>query len=109
MYGNVASTAGSHTHPRKKRPLNLPVPEVIVIQQYTEVLLTYFCIIQVYNVITEDGLTLRLTRYAQPEGMKPKGPLLAVHGMGVSSRIFLMDTIHVSLGEYLHKQGYDIH
>jgi cholesterol oxidase len=63
---------------------------------------------QVYDVKTADGITLRLTRYAQPEGVTPKGPLLAVHGMGVSSRIYLMDTIQVSMAEYLYKDGFDI-
>jgi len=89
IYGSVGSTAGSHKEPRKKRPLELPVPEI-------------------YDVKTADGATLRLHRYVQPDGVVAKGPLLAIHGMGVSSRIFLMDTIQVSMAEYFYKNGYDL-
>lgn len=89
VYGSVGSTVGSNTQARKKRPLDLPVPEI-------------------YDVKTADGITLRLTRYPVDEGKKAKGPLLALHGMGVSSRIYLMDTIQESMAEYLHKNDYDL-
>jgi len=89
IYGQVGSSNGSNKEPRKKRLLNLPVP-------------------QVHDVLTSDGLTLRLTRYAQPEGKRPKGPLMMNHGAGVSSKTFLVDTIEVCFAEYLHAAGYDV-
>jgi cholesterol oxidase len=51
-----------------------------------------------------DGVALRLTRYC---GGK-KGPVLLVHGLGVSSRIFSLDTIDTNLLEYLYERNYDV-
>lgn len=70
--------------PRKKRDLRVPAPVV-------------------YDFKTKDGVPLRLTRYQGGN----KGPLLMVHGAGVSSKIFSTDTIDTNLLEYLYAHGYD--
>jgi cholesterol oxidase len=71
--------------PRSRRPLRLPAPEV-------------------HFVDTVDGATLRLTRYRAGG----KGPVILAHGLGVSSRIFTVDTIDTCLAEYLAASGYDL-
>lgn len=71
--------------PRKKRPLRASAPEV-------------------HDFKTEDGVSLRLTRYQGGT----KGPVILSHGLGVSSRIFSMDTIETNLLEYLHAHQYDV-
>ncbi len=71
--------------PRKKRPLRLNSPEV-----------HYFD--------TDDGATLRLTRYQGGS----KGPVMLVHGLGVSSLAFSTDLIDTNLTEYLYAHGYDV-
>ena len=53
---------------------------------------------------TQDGVRLRLTRYQGGS----KGPVILSHGLGVSSRIFSMDTIDTNLLEYLHAHRYDV-
>ena len=52
----------------------------------------------------KDGVKLELTRYKGGD----KGPIMLVHGLGVSSLIFSIDTIEVNLVEYLTKEGYDV-
>lgn len=71
--------------PRKKRPLRVSAPEV-----------------HFFN--TGDGVQLRLTRYQGG----PKGPVVLLHGLGVSSSIFSTDTIETNLLEYLFANGYDV-
>ena len=71
--------------PRKKRPLRVAAPEV-------------------HPFKTEDGVDLRLTRF---QGGK-KGPVMLVHGLGVSSLLFSIDTIETNLLEYLFAHGYDV-
>lgn len=71
--------------PRKRRPLRLDAPTV-------------------HAVTTADGTQLRLTRYRGGG----KGPVLLTHGLGVSSRIFTLDTIETNLTEYLFAHGYDV-
>ena len=71
--------------PREKRPLRVgPVA--------------------VHHAGTSDGVHLRLTRYQGGE----KGPVVLSHGLGVSSKIFSIDTIETNLLEYLYTQGYDV-
>jgi cholesterol oxidase len=70
---------------RKKRPLRTGAPDV-------------------HFFTTPDGLHLRLTRYSG--GIN--GPVLLVHGLGVSSGIFSLDTIETNLVEYLYANGYDV-
>lgn len=71
--------------PRKKRPLRVGIPEV-----------HYFT--------TDDDVRLRLTRY---QGGK-KGPVMLVHGLGVSSLAFATDLIDTNMTEYLVAHGYDV-
>lgn len=70
--------------PRKKRPLRVGAPEV-------------------HHFETSDGVTLRLTRY----NGGGKGPVLMVHGAGVSSGIFSTDLPSTNMLEYLYAHGYD--
>jgi 2-polyprenyl-6-methoxyphenol hydroxylase-like FAD-dependent oxidoreductase/pimeloyl-ACP methyl ester carboxylesterase len=53
---------------------------------------------------TEDGVRLRLLRYRRG----PRGPVVLVHGLGVSSRIFSLDTVETNLLEFLSGHGYDV-
>lgn len=71
--------------PREKRPLRAGVPEV-------------------HYVTTEDDLRLKLTRYNGGD----KGPVMLVHGLGVSSKIFSTDLIETNLLEYLYERDYDV-
>ena len=71
--------------PRKKRPLRVGTPEL-------------------FPFTTDDGVDLRLTRYQGGH----KGPVMLVHGLGVSSRIFSTDTIDTNLLEYLYAHEYDV-
>jgi len=70
---------------RKKRPLRCGPPEV-------------------HPVKTEDGFDILLTRYRGGD----KGPVVLVHGLGVSSLIFSIDTIETNLLEFLYAHGYDV-
>lgn len=86
-YGGILSSEtyfDPDARPRKKRPLRVGAPEV-------------------HHFETSDGVTLRLTRYKGGD----KGPLLMVHGAGVSSTIFSTDLIDTNLLEYLYAHGYD--
>ncbi len=71
--------------PRKKRSLRVSAPEVHFFK-------------------TGDGVQLRLTRYLGGR----KGPVVLLHGLGVSSSIFSIDTIETNLLEYLFQNGYDV-
>ncbi|HHJ20327.1 MAG TPA: alpha/beta fold hydrolase, partial [Gammaproteobacteria bacterium] len=87
-YGSIFSRANEFNPdapPREKRPLKTAAPEL-------------------HPFKTSDGVTLRLTRYHGGN----KGPVVLCHGLGVSSRIFTLDTIDTNLVEYLYQQGYDL-
>ncbi len=71
--------------PRQKRKLRVDTPQI----HYFE---------------ARDGVQLRLTHYHGGN----KGPVMLVHGFGVSSSIFSIDTIGTNLVEYLFDHGYDI-
>jgi cholesterol oxidase len=70
--------------PRKKRPLRAPAPEAIALA-------------------TDDGVSLPLARFAGDGDA-----VLLVHDLGVSSRLFTLDTIETCLVEYLVAKGYDV-
>ncbi len=57
----------------------------------------------IHAFTTEDGKTLRLTRYRGGG----KGPVMLSHGLGVSTKIFSIDTIDTNLVEFLYAAGYD--
>ncbi|MEM5345693.1 alpha/beta fold hydrolase [Paraburkholderia azotifigens] len=87
-YGGVAAPLqyfDPDAPPRVRRTLRAPAPQI-----------TYFN--------TEDGKTLRLARYHGGN----KGPLLLIHGSGVSSRIFSTDLIGTNLVEFLCAAHYDV-
>ncbi len=71
--------------PRTKRPLRAPVPEI-------------------HHFNSLDNVPLVLTRYKGGE----KGPVVVAHGLGVSSKIFTIDTIDTNLTEYLTAHGFDV-
>jgi choline dehydrogenase-like flavoprotein len=71
--------------PRKKRPLRVGKPESHTFQ-------------------TSDSFRLRLSRYCGG----PKGPVILIHGLGVASSIFSIDTIETNLLEYLFAAQYDV-
>ena len=71
--------------PRDKRPLRCGSGEVI-------------------PFATTDNVPLRLTRYRGGD----KGPVLLIHGLGVSSKIFSLDTIDTNLLEFLYERSYDV-
>ncbi|MCA9696342.1 MAG: choline dehydrogenase, partial [Myxococcales bacterium] len=87
-YGNIFArpTAFDPTaEPRKRRPLRAGPP-------------------QIHYFHTSDGEELCLTRYQGGD----KGPVVLVHGLGVSSGIYTVDTIDTNLVEYLFAHGYDV-
>jgi len=71
--------------PRERRALRAPVPSL-------------------HPFKTSDGVELLLTRYHGGN----KGPVMLVHGLGVSSLIFAIDTIDTNLLEHLLEKGYDV-
>jgi cholesterol oxidase len=89
-YGGVAAPLQfleSGLAPRLKRTLRAPAPEV--------------------NWFKTEGphsKTLKLTRYHAGD----KGPVLLIHGSGVSSQIFSTDLIDTNLVEYLCAARYDV-
>ncbi len=88
VYGHIfarPSVFNPNGPPRKRRPMRVSAPDV-------------------HWVKTEDGVTLRLTRYKSGT----KGPVILSHGLGVSSRIFSIDTIDTNLLEYLFLHEYDV-
>jgi cholesterol oxidase len=86
IYGGIFVPLDRHDElkARKKRDLRAPQP-------------------QLYPFKTADGKHLQLTRY---EGGS-KGPVIFSHGLGVSSKIFSIDTIDTNLVEFLAAAGFD--
>ncbi len=90
-YGGLASKYPFFGEPdtpataRRIRPLRAPLPTV-------------------HLFMTDDGKVLRLTRYRGGS----RGPVLLIHGLGVSSRIFSIDTIDTNLVESLCVQEFDV-
>ncbi len=87
-YGGVLranSVFNPDAPPRKKRPLRAPAPEL-----------------HVFNSL--DAVPLLLTRYKGGT----KGPVILAHGLGVSSKIFSLDTIDTNLVEFLVAHNYDV-
>ena len=88
VYGGIAAQPklfNPDAPPRKRRELRVTAPLI-------------------YDIATPDNTWIRLTRY----NGGGKGPVLMAHGLGVSSRIFTMDTIKTNLTEYLFAHGYDL-
>jgi cholesterol oxidase len=71
--------------PRKARQLRLAAPET-----------------HAFN--SDDGVELLLTRFRGG----PRGPVMLAHGLGVSSKIFTIDTIETTLAEFLFAAGFDL-
>jgi cholesterol oxidase len=87
-YGGVfarSSELKPQGEPRQRRPLDMSVPEV-------------------HFFTTDDGVTLRLTRY-QGGG---KGPVILAPGFGTSTLAFTIDTVDQNLPEALFAAGYDV-
>jgi cholesterol oxidase len=59
---------------------------------------------QIHPFTTDDGVELRLTRH---QGGR-RGPVMLVHCIGVSSRMYSLDTISTNLLEYLYAAGFDV-
>lgn len=87
-YGGVLarrSVLDPSATPRTRRELRVDPPEV-----------RYFS--------TEDGVSLRLVRYQGGDA----GPVLLIHGLGMSGAVFSLDTVDTSLVEYLAEAGHDV-
>ncbi|MGZ4704293.1 MAG: alpha/beta fold hydrolase [Acidimicrobiales bacterium] len=87
-YGGVVAPASAfdpQAPPRKRRDLEAPTPVM-------------------HELTTEDSVDLRLTRFQGGS----KGPVLLVHGAGVSSSIFSTDLPDRNLVEALTAADYDV-
>ena len=87
-YGGVAAPRSEFDReapPRKRRDLEAPPPVL-------------------HELTTDDGVDLRLTRYQGGD----RGPVLLVHGAGVSSAIFSTDLPDRNLVEALVAEEYDV-
>ncbi len=87
-YGPIAAKPGvfdPEAPPRKRRELRAPMEEP-------------------HTVRMADGINLRLTRYRGGD----RGPVLVTAGIGVSSRVFSIDTIDTNMVEFLCASGFDV-
>lgn len=57
-----------------------------------------------YEFPTEDGVTLRLTRFQGGS----KGPVILSPGFGTSALAYTIDTTETNYPEYLYENGYDV-
>lgn len=88
IYGPLAvhrRAISAENPPRHKRALRAPCPEV-------------------HDVRTADGSRCLLTRYKGGD----KGTVVLTYGVGASSLIFTLDTVSVTLLEYLVQAGYEV-
>jgi cholesterol oxidase len=89
VYGGVfvrsAPAGDGEQRARKRRELRAPAPSAHVVEAAGDV-------------------RLLLTRY---EGGS-RGPVIAAHGLGVSSGIYAVDTLDTTLVEFLVANGYDV-
>jgi cholesterol oxidase len=88
VYGGVfarPAAPGGEQRTRKRRELRAPAPSIYVVE-------------------AADGARLLLTRY-QGGG---RGPVVAAHGLGVSSGVYAVDTLDTSLVEFLVANGHDV-
>lgn len=88
VYGGIfakATVFNPDAPPRSKRALRVSAPEVFF-----------------FN--TNDDVQLKLTRYKGG----PKGPVIFLHGLGVSSFIFAVDTIETNMLEFFFAAGFDV-
>ncbi|MEO8336113.1 MAG: GMC family oxidoreductase N-terminal domain-containing protein [bacterium] len=58
---------------------------------------------EMHFLTTDDGVALRMLRY---EGAGT--PVLLVHGIGMSGRVFSTDLVDTNLVEFLHEAGHDV-
>lgn len=59
---------------------------------------------EVHRIKATDGVQLPLVRFQGGS----KGPLLLLHGLGVSSRIFTLDTVDTNMVEFLVAKEFDV-
>lgn len=88
VYGPVAlrrHKISAEEAPRERRALRAGSPEI-------------------HQARADDGAVSLLTRHRGGD----RGPVLLTYGVGASSRIFALDTVSVTLLEYLHQEGYDV-
>lgn len=81
----TAAAATARQHPPPRRALRAGLP-------------------QLYPLATADGVALRLTRHRGGA----RGPVLLVHCIGVSSRMYALDTVDTNLLEYLFAADFDV-
>ncbi|XP_054752962.2 uncharacterized protein LOC129258758 [Lytechinus pictus] len=84
---DLGVTFRNENKPREQRQLNLggKTPEV-------------------HRIQATDGVQLPLVRYQGGS----KGPILLLHGLGVSSRIFTLDTVDTNMVEFLFSKEFDV-
>ena len=59
---------------------------------------------EIHDVTLPDGVRIRLSRYHGGD----RGPVMLVHCIGVSSRMYSLDTVPINLLEFLVAAGFDV-
>lgn len=88
VFGGVLATPSAfepEAPPRRRRELRCGAPEV-------------------HDFVTEDGVTLRLTRFRGGA----KGPVILSPGFGTSALAYTIDTTDTNYPEFLFERGYDV-